>query len=671
MKLKQFILVIFSILSFTAWSENYTITIVGKMVDGKGNGIGNRIILITSPSDQKRYFIESKITTYDSGEIKWILNIPDSVKEGILIFTYENCNGKRNSFEYMFSKEKNIIEVKFLFCEGSVKDCGISIKTKIIHDSLGIAVVAHKGKGPFRTKWSNGTLGDTLEYNPLLTARYCATSTDSSGCTSEECFGNIKPCVSIVIARRISDTQAVAYVVAKGRGKFTHTWTTGQKGDTIRFNPLNKIKICVRSTDTTGCETEACVVNILEPCRAGIERSKNSLYAYLKNDLAKSFLWSNGSEKESIEIKDTGTYCVVITSITGCKSEACFRVRELNTSTCAAEIVLDSLGSDNSTPGVKLRIKADFDLKFIEWNTGEKTPTIIAHKSGEYCVSISDNFQCKAFICKKVNLGPVDPVCNLSIQQDYVPGTASSQKDSSKVKLSFRFSNTPKIIFWSTGETAQSIIVSKSGEYCVTVSDGINCKQIVCTKVVIKDNPLPPNTDCKVGIVVKPISNKELSLSAKLSGKSPIAFEWSNGSKDAVILVKQSGNYCITVKDGAGCSTKACVDVEIDPGAGSGINSPENKKNQSQNISAQKIVLDVFPNPSPTKIYYNYSTIKNTDAYITLVNMYGKKVYQEKISLKEGKAQGELDVSFFPTGIYQMVVEQQGTQVTSKVVIGR
>jgi hypothetical protein len=113
------------------------------------------------------------------------------------------------------------------------------------------------------------------------------------------------------------------------------------------------------------------------------------------------------------------------------------------------------------------------------------------------------------------------------------------------------------------------------------------------------------------------------------------------------------------------------VDVEIDPGAGSGINSPENKKNQSQNISAQKIVLDVFPNPSPTKIYYNYSTIKNTDAYITLVNMYGKKVYQEKISLKEGKAQGELDVSFFPTGIYQMVVEQQGTQVTSKVVIGR
>lgn len=671
MNLKHFLIFIISVLSLQATAENYSVTIIGRLIDGKGNGVGNKIILVNSPADQKKYIIESKFATYDSGDIKWQLFIPDSIKNGILIFSFENCEGKRNSFEYRFSKDSKIIEVKLLFCEKEAERCSAAIHTKIINDSSALAIVSHKGKGPFKTKWSNEAEGDTLRYNPLITARYCVKSIDSTGCISEACFGNIKPCISLVFAKKISDTQAVAYVLAKGRGPFSHTWTTGEQGDSIRFNPLNKMKICVRSVDTTGCVAEGCVDNFIQPCVAGIERSKNTLHAYLKNDLARSFKWSTGSEKESIEIKDTGTYCVVITSITGCKSEFCIRVRDLDNPGCKAEILLDSLGSENSTPGVKLFIRADFNLKYIEWNTGEKTQTLVVKKSGEYCVSISDNVQCKAFICKKVQLQNEESDCKLVLNQEYLPGTVSSQRDSSKVKLSFRFSHTPKIIYWSTGEATSSILVTKSGEYCVTVSDGIGCKQIVCTKVVVKESPLPPNADCRVSIVVKPISNKELSLTAKLSGRSPISFEWSNGLKDATILVKQSGNYCITVKDGAGCTSKACVDVEIDPVSGAGINSPDNKKNKEENISSNKIVLEVYPNPSPDKIYYTYTTIKSTDAHISLINMYGKKIYEEKISLKQGKAQGDLDVSFLPPGIYQMVIDQQGTMVTSKVVIGR
>jgi len=671
MNLKQFLILIISVLSFQATAENYTLTIIGKLIDGKGNGIGNRIILVKSPADQKKYVIESKFTTYDSGDIKWLLHIPDSIPSGILVFLFENCDGKQISFEYKFSKENTTIEVKLLFCEKESQKCSASIHTKIINDSSALAIVSHRGKGPYKTKWDNGVEGDTLKYNPLISAKYCVKSIDSTGCISEACFGNVKPCVSLVYAKKLSDTLAVAYVIAKGRGKFTHIWTTGQEGDSIRFSPLDKIKICVRSVDTTGCVAEDCVVKYAEPCEARIERSKNILFAYLKHDLAKSYKWSTGSEKEAIEIKDTGTYCVVITSITGCKSEACIRVRDLDVTSCKAEILLDSLGSENSTPGVKLKIRADFNLKYIEWKTGEKTSTIIVKKSGEYCVSISDNIQCKAYICKKVQLNNEEPDCKLALTQEYVPGSNSSERDSSKVKLSFRYSHTPKIIYWSTGETSSSILVSKSGEYCVTVSDGISCKQIVCAKVTVKETPVAPNTDCKVSIVVKPISNKELSLTAKLTGRSPISFEWSNGLKDGTISVKKSGNYCISVKDGAGCSTKACVEVEIDPTSGSGINSPDNKKNQEQNISTNKIVLEVYPNPSPDKLYYNYSTIKNTDAHISLINMYGKKIYEEKIILKQGKAQGDLDVSFLPPGIYQMVIDQLGTMVTSKVVIGR
>lgn len=281
-------------------------------------------------------------------------------------------------------------------------------------------------------------------------------------------------------------------------------------------------------------------------------------------------------------------------------------------------------------------------------------------------MSISDIERCKHYLCKKVDLGGSDPAkCTLAIIQEKLP--SSSNKDSSKIKLSFKFSSNAKLIFWSTGETTESIFPTKSGEYCLTVSDGLNCKQITCVKVELPGTP-PPSSECSAKISIKPISSSEVQLTGKFTGTSPIAFEWTTGSKQSSISVKQSGTYCVTMKDGSGCTSRACIEVEIANGQGI-ISTKENT--QKQNLSDSKIVLDLFPNPGKDKVRFDYLTSKNEDAHLSIINLYGKKVYEEKLKMNAGKSNGELDISFLPPGIYQMVIDQKGTMVTKKFIVGK
>ncbi|MEP7267774.1 MAG: T9SS type A sorting domain-containing protein [Saprospiraceae bacterium] len=670
MILRKIILALLVLGCIPSFAENYSVTIHGRLLDGKGNGIPDKIIKVYSPTAQKKFTVSFLDTTQIGGIYKAVFTIPDSVLNGVVLVSFQNCNGKEIVSEQRFSKEKPIIELNLLYCERAVLECKTSIVIKKVNDSLSYAIAIHSNPFPFKTKWSDGTVGDTLDFNPLRNVKFCAVTTDSLGCISEACYVNEKACGSVVLGRRLSDTSAIAYVVAKGTGPIKHTWSTGAVGDTIHFNPLNKIKICVRSVDSIGCVSEACLGLLIENCVAAIEREKNVLYAYLRNDLPKSYKWSNGSDRPFIEVSDTGTYCVKIISITGCESSACFHVKELVNTTCKAEIIVDTLGSDNQNvpPGYKLSIKADYNLKFIEWNTGEKTPQIVVRKSGEYCVTISDNIQCKDRLCKVIRV-PEPKKCELSIFQERVPATSTSAAQ--KIKLTVKFSGTPTIMEWSTNEKTASIIVSKSGEYCVTVSDGIDCKKFECVKVVIVDTiPNPPITDCKASISVRPVSSKEVILTAKFNGRSPLNFKWSNGSLDNAINIKESGHYCVVLKDGSGCTAESCVDIEIDPNS-PGLSSPTDKSEKSTAVINNKIELKIYPNPSEGNITYDYLTVKDGDANLTIINMYGKMVYQEKIKVIKGKSQGGLDASFLPPGIYQIVMDQQGTMVNNKLVISK
>lgn len=107
---------------------------------------------------------------------------------------------------------------------------------------------------------------------------------------------------------------------------------------------------------------------------------------------------------------------------------------------------------------------------------------------------------------------------------------------------------------WSNGATTQSITVTNSGNYTVTVSNN-GCAS-TSTAVGVTVNPLPqpvitaggPTSFCEGGSVT-------------LNAGSHSFYNWSNGATSQNITVNNSGNFTVTVTNEEGCSATSAVTV--------------------------------------------------------------------------------------------------------------
>jgi hypothetical protein len=113
---------------------------------------------------------------------------------------------------------------------------------------------------------------------------------------------------------------------------------------------------------------------------------------------------------------------------------------------------------------------------------------------------------------------------------------------------------------WSTGATTQSITVSSSGNYTVTVKNASGCTNTSAATAVTV-NPLPtatitaggPTTFCQGGSVT-------------LTASAASSYLWSTGATTQSITVITAGNYSVTVTNANGCSkTSAATTVTVNP----------------------------------------------------------------------------------------------------------
>ena len=148
---------------------------------------------------------------------------------------------------------------------------------------------------------------------------------------------------------------------------------------------------------------------------------------------------------------------------------------------------------------------------------------------------------------------------------------------------------------WSTGSTAQTIIVSSSGTYSVSASNmcGADADTIM---VAINPNPVvnlgPDSTQCGGSIL--------------LDAGTGAAYLWSTAASTQTISVSSSGNYFVKVTDANGCfgydtvmaaiqslpvvnlgsDTAVCAGITLDAGNNPGCTFLWNSGDQTQTIVA-------------------------------------------------------------------------------------
>ncbi|MBA3898895.1 MAG: T9SS type A sorting domain-containing protein, partial [Bacteroidetes bacterium] len=280
------------------------------------------------------------------------------------------------------------------------------------------------------------------------------------------------------------------------------------------------------------------------------------------------------------------------------------------------------------------------------WNTGESGQTINVNYSGIFSVDITDSFGCVGPNSIDVTILPA-PTLTLGIINGCV-GTP----------VVLDAENPGAMYDWSTGSNTQTITVTTSGSYSVSVTNSHGC--MIMETAVVTINPKPVVTFTPQ----LPQQNICIYFDAfTLLGGDPFGGNYSgngvSGNNTFTPATATTGQHIITytyIESSTSCSAEATATLTVEECLG--------VENLANNAFKAKVV------PNPNNGYFTLQFEGNkSDATILLLDLYGKTL-RSSIAIK-GTNEIRFDVSEFPTGIYYLTISNNEFRDVQKIVINK
>ncbi len=291
------------------------------------------------------------------------------------------------------------------------------------------------------------------------------------------------------------------------------------------------------------------------------------------------YAWSNGATTQNITVSQSGTYTVTVSQGNGCIGTA---QSVVNLGDGSVNV---DLGPDVLTTCGPTTLDAGSGFASYQWSTLLNTQSIFIATSGTYTVTVTDNNGCTGTDQITVNIGGGMQVNLGEFMQDFCGPTTIDAGAGFATYL------------WSTGATTQSIYVTSSGDYSVTVTDPQGCESIgyVWADIIYASVDLgAANQTFCAGNVLN-------------AGTGFISYSWSNGATSQSVAVTQSGTYTVTATEVHGCTATDVVTVTVANG-GVSVNLGEDVVNVCDDDD-----YSIFPAPS-NFIGYQWSTGANSQS---------------------------------------------------------
>lgn len=270
----------------------------------------------------------------------------------------------------------------------------------------------------------------------------------------------------------------------------------------------------------------------------------------LTSSVATSYLWSTGATTQAITVNTSGTYSVVVSNASGCTAGSAATTVTVNPNPSTP--VVTASGPVSFCSGGTVTLSSSSATNNV-WSTGATTQSIVVSTSGTYSVTVSNASGCTAASAATtvtVNPNPAVPTVAANGPLTFCAG------DSVVLTSSSAFNNV-----WSTGDTTQSIIVTTSGSYFVTVHNSFGCTaQSATTTVNVNANPSTPTISAGGPLAFC------VGDSVVLSSSAPFNNSWNTGDTTQSITVVLGGTYIVTLTNASNCSaTSAPVNVIVNP----------------------------------------------------------------------------------------------------------
>jgi len=260
---------------------------------------------------------------------------------------------------------------------------------------------------------------------------------------------------------------------------------------------------------------------------------------------ASSYQWSNGATTPSITVTSLGDYWVTVANAAGCTAVSVSTTVDVQPAPTASITPDDPVIT--VCEGDSVLLTASPASSYL-WSNGATTQSITVTSEGDYWVAVASAAGCSS--TSQVVSVVVQPNPSAAIMAD--GPTAFCPGDS--VVLTASGEGTYQ---WNNGAATQSITVSSTGNYSVTVTTAAGCLAAADTSVAVLPVAMltltPDSTSC---------DNEDGSISVNISGGSPIAgYEWSNGATTQGLSNLPEGTYSVTATDVNGCTLTAQATV--------------------------------------------------------------------------------------------------------------
>ncbi len=264
---------------------------------------------------------------------------------------------------------------------------------------------------------------------------------------------------------------------------------------------------------------------------------------------ATGYLWSTGATTQSMTVTSEGDYSVRLTNST------CYSYSPVTHVTVLAGPAMPTITVNGPTAfcaGGSVTLTTSANGPWL-WSNGSTTQSITVDTTGDYSVTVTGDNGCTT------TSAPIHVTANPLPQATIIPSGSTTFCEGGSVALT---ASAASSYLWSNGATTQSIAISASGNYSVTVTDANGCSTMSTpTAVTVNAPPLEP-----VITVSGPTTFCEGSSVVLTAPDEAVLYLWSNGATTQSIIVNTGGSYSVTTTNASGCSaTSSAIAVTVLP----------------------------------------------------------------------------------------------------------
>lgn len=476
---------------------------------------------------------------------------------------------------------------------------GFTLDSACLSDTVHFFNSSSVANATLGSAWSFGDNTTSAQENPTKTYANAGTYTVKLVVTSQYgCADSVShttevypmPVAAFNATSECLGTPTALYNTSSiSSGSMSYLWDFGSTTSTTfhaqhAFTTSGTHPVTLTATSSHGCQDSvtSSVSVFANPAvnLGGNVATCGSTFLLDAGNAGSSFAWSSLASTQTYLVTTDGTYAVTVTDNNGCVEADTAHVL-LNT------MPSTDLGPDTSNCGSYV-LDAFSNGASYTWSNSATGSSIAVAVSGQYWVEVTDQNNCVSADTVNVTILPV-PVIGLGSDTAFCSGNDHT----------LDAGNSGSSYAWNTSATTQTINVSSTGNYRVTVTNASGC--VASDTIHVTVNPTPV---VDLGPDTSYCGSQSLG-----AGINNVSYAWNTTDTTAFIMVTTSGTYALTATNAFGCSDADTADITV--------NTPPVVSLGSDTALCQGGSLTLAPTSSTALIAYLW-TNSSTDSSRTV-----------------------------------------------------